>query len=120
MALPIAGIARSPERKGAIVKQVTEKDPALGVKLKSLIADIDAAEPHWKTLLEKEQQQRQPDAGEIKAAGTGGARGTAVKPADILPSIVSGENTESLNFQNILLRRTWRAYGMICTLPARK
>jgi N12 class adenine-specific DNA methylase len=68
-----------PAEKIDILKRVTEKDKALGQKLKSLIADIDAAEPYLKNLLKGEQEERHPglsqQPAEIKAAGTGGKRG---------------------------------------------
>lgn len=78
----------TPKEKKAIVKNVTAKNPALGAKLQSLITDIDAAEPHWKVLLEKEYRVRgsssdtpgkSEESTEIKAAGTGGARAPKAK-----------------------------------------
>ena len=77
----------TPKQKTEIVKNVTAKNPAMGKRLEDLVSDIDESEPHWKSLLTREQAKNHPDSPEIKAAGTGGAR-TPMTVAGETPPVV--------------------------------
>ena len=76
------------KQKKEIVKNVTAKNPAIGKKLQALIADIDAAETQWESLLGREHAKNHPDIPKIKAAGTGGARGPLKVSGETPPVVV--------------------------------
>ncbi|MFZ4436834.1 MAG: JAB domain-containing protein [Syntrophales bacterium] len=96
----------TPKEKKTIARNVTAKNSELGNKLQSLIKDIEAADPHWKALLEKEHKGRgsyseEPakaaESNDIKAAGIGGRRNPAAgtKPeARTVGTNVRGEITK--------------------------
>jgi hypothetical protein len=43
--------------KAVIVKNVSTSDSYLGQRLENLIADIDASEPYWQALLDREHEK---------------------------------------------------------------
>ncbi len=65
----------SPAEKKKIVAAVTKKNPVLGERLKALIRDIDASEPHWEALHKKEMVGfRAPKPAATQGVATMGAR----------------------------------------------
>jgi hypothetical protein len=54
--------------KAVILKNVSTSDSYLGQRLENLIADIDAAEPYWQALLDREHEKYRLDVKDSEKA----------------------------------------------------